>query len=600
MIGGANVSKKLLINEWLFNMGATALLRLDEDEVIKVEANRLEIPIEWIEGLPKKLFDYLIEKYSRGENTVNWLINFAKYAQNNSKEESKKEQEAYKNASNRFMSTLKDSMQKVTKYFPDEINATLQLEKDFESVLVEKTFEVLDEKLKEVQALLLKSEINEKITLNYVKAMVLAPASGQVSFLNVTKNTLMREEQELLFFRDFIEPILEEYKLAELLNEETEENLLSYLRQSEYIIAKDWRKEHKKANRVDKSWFDNYPQCAALSGEWGTLLFEEKMFMPLGSTSLNDRWNGQENNIQLISPLARLLLFLSPVGCVNYKKKMNTTDENVFAFLHVEGDCLETFERNNSFSSIMKAENSFVDALQGTHQKQLKVEEERRMATVLVEWYTESKTKKTLLEYRWIEEKFYKYILNDSYISDIYPFSLRELLVQQHLRNYDTKVILQNELNEQLQKANLRNTFSVKQGLLIRELMMGGSKVETDKNKTLTNRMYDIGYSLRMTLTSGDSTEQSSEQYKASSSKKLDSSIYRILNAAKSGNRKLFFELVIRLNILAGRKVSKEFTECLDRQVVNDAKFSTISLAFVAGLMGVNTEKGEKVNGENS
>lgn len=601
MRGGEHMSKTLQINDWLFNMGATALLQLDTDNSIKVDANRLEVPIGWIESLPERLFDYLIQKYSRGQNTVNWLVKMKDYAKRNIHEDVKKEQEAYKDATKRFMSTVKDSMEKVIKYFPEEINRTEKLEKECELALETKNFEELVKKIDEIKSFLLKSDINGKITLNYVKAMVLAPASGQVSFLNVTKNTLTRDEQQTLFFRDFIEPILIENKLLNLLKEDDQEELQFFLHQSEYIIAKEWRKENKKVKEVDSSWFEKYPQCTALTGEWGTLPFEEKMFMPLGSTSLNDRWDGQENNIQMISPLARLLLFLSPVGCVNYKKKMNnTTDENVFAFLHVEGDCLETLERNNSFSSIIKSENSLVNALQGTHEKQLKVEAERRMATVLVEWCTESKAKKTLLEYRWIEEKFYKYVLNETYISKISPSSFREQLIQQHLRNYDTKMILQNELYEQLSKGNLRNTSSVKQALIIRELMMGGNNVTIEEGKTLTDRMYGTGYSLRMALTAGESTEKATEQYKASSSKKLDSTIYRILNAAKSGNRKLFFELVIRLNILAGRKVSKEFTQCLDRAVVNDAKFSTISLAFVAGLMGVNSDKGEKENGEHN
>ncbi|GEK35340.1 hypothetical protein [Kurthia sibirica] len=595
------MNKIIQINDWLFNMGATALLRLDKSNSIKVDANRLEVPIEWIEGLPERLFTYLIQKYSRGENTVNWLVKMKDYAKSNSNEESKKEQERYKDATKRFLSTVKESMQKVIKYFPDEIDITENLEKKCELAVEMKDFEELVKTIDEIKLILLRSDINEKLTLNYVKAMILAPASGQVSFLNVTKNKMTREEQQNLFFRDFIEPIILENTLRNLLKEANQEELQSFLHQSEYLIAKEWRKEHKKVKEVEISWFERYPKCAALGNEWGTLPYEEKMFMPLGSTSLNDRWDGQESNIQMISPLARLLLFLSPLGCVNYKKKMhNTMDENVFAFLHIEGDCLETLERNNSFSSIIKAENSLVDALQGTHKKQLKVEDEKRMATVLVEWCTESKVKKTLLEYRWIEEKFYLYVLNEDYISKIFPSSFREQLIQQHLRNYDTKMILQNELYEQLRKGNLRNTFSVKQGLIIRELMMGGKNMSTEKGKNLTDQMYNTGFSLRKALTGDGSTEQVTEQYKAPISKKLDSTIYRILNAAKSGNRKLFFELVIRLNILAGRKVSKEFTQCLDSTIVNDAKFSTISLAFVAGLMGVNSNKGEKENGENN
>lgn len=136
------------------------------------------------------------------------------------------------------------------------------------------------------------------------------------------------------------------------------------------------------------------------------------------------------------------------------------------------------------------------------------------------------------------------------------------------------------------------------QCLRIRELMMGGSTVE--QQKSLTDRMYGTGNELRSALISKDVSNSGQNEYKASNSKKLDASIYRILNAAKSGNRTLFFELVIRLNILAGRKISEEFAQCLDREVVNEAKFATMSLAFVAGLMAVQTKEEEKKDGENN
>lgn len=579
-------------------MGATALMRLDEENEIKVQANKLDIPIHFIKNLPKRLFDYMIKTYSRGQNALNWLNKIIVYAKNNSEENTPKQKETYKNAMKQFMATLKDSLDKVEKYFVDEALKIVSLKENFQVAFEEKNFEKIAIALEELQTLLLRDDINEKITLNYTKAVILAPASGQVSFLNVTKNTLTRAEQEALFYKDFIEPILTEERLRNLLNKNDDEQILSFLRESEYIIAKEWRKEHKKSKSLNLQWFNDYPTCSALITEWGTLPFEEKMFMPLGSTSLNDRWDGQEANIQFISAFARLLLFLSPLGCSRYKKKTENYDENVFAYLHIEGDCLQSFERNNRFDAIMRGENSFVEALKGTHEKQAKIEEEKRASTTLVEWFTDSKAKKTLLEYRWIEGRFYQHILKNPSIDKISPINFREALVQQHLRNYDTKTIILDQLFEQLNLSTIRNTYSIKQALKIRELMIGGN--EMDGEKTLTDRMYGIGNSLRYALTAGDNVEVPVAQYKASNSKKLDSAIYRILNAAKSGNRQLFFELVIRLHLSAGRKVSKEFTQCLDREITNDAKFSTMSLAFIAGLMGVDTNKGEKKDGENN
>ncbi len=593
-----NMYERLYIHEWIYNAGAVAMLQLDSQQEIKVNANRLDVPMEWIEQLPQRLFDYLIESYSRAQNTLEWLQKTMNYARKNVDEKDKKQQTAFKMSIDRFKNTLKDSLAKVKKYFEEEAIEAERLEKESLEALKDKNFELLEHLMREIQILLEKKEVDEKITLNYVKAVILAPASGQVSFLNVTKNTATRQEQQQIFYTDFVEPVLIELRLRTWIEQQDEEQLLSFLRESEYIIAKEWRKAHKKATVIDFEWFEQYPKCTALPNHWGTLSFEEKIFMPLASTSLNDRWFGHKDHIQVISPLARLLLFLSPLGCTRYRKKTANSEEMVFAFLHVEGDCEESLQRNRAFSKIMHNENSLIEALRGTHEKQQQIEKARREVTVLIEWFTESKAKKTLLEYRWIEERFYKYVLNKNYISQVYPMEFREAIVQQHLRNYDTKMLIQEELYEQLKKDTGRNTWGVYQCLRIRELMMGGSTVE--QQQSLTDRMYATGHALRLSLTSNDVSNSGQNEYKASNSKKLDASIYRILNAAKSGNRTLFFELVIRLNILAGRKISKEFAQCLDREVVNDAKFATMSLAFVAGLMAVQTKEEEKKDGENN
>jgi CRISPR-associated protein Cst1 len=42
---------KILINDWPFSMGATALLRIDDENLFTCKGNLLDVPIEWIETL---------------------------------------------------------------------------------------------------------------------------------------------------------------------------------------------------------------------------------------------------------------------------------------------------------------------------------------------------------------------------------------------------------------------------------------------------------------------------------------------------------------------------------------------------------------------
>ena len=579
---------KILINDWLFSMGAVALLRLDKNKVIEVQGNMLNIPTSFWGTFSQDFFEYLIEHYSVADKQQEKVTRYLKSLVANIQEKpTSKQKEASKRYSSWIQNSFKETQKKVERYFDEEAQQAKELLDELAQALKENNAVDIQKAVEGLCAVYGSEEVDKKLTLNYVKAMILGKSGGQVSFLNVQKNAFTFEQQIAVFEQDFIVPLVFEWQLREAIENQQEETVQQILQSSEEKVVKAYRTAHKKRKDIDWAWFEQYPECSAIDGEWAAVPFEEKLFMPLGSTALNDRWDLNDKHIQHVGYMARLLLFLAPLGCSSYKRKFGREETFVFSFLHVEGDCLETFHKNNDFLEILTNKKLFSDALIGNYQHLAHQETQRHKVTVLIDWITfGSETKKTLLEYRMINENFIKKILNNPRINvaKIHPYAFREELVQQGLRGQDSKTLIVEEMHQQLTASfELRSMYSVKQALKMREYLMKGDEEMTNEQKTLTDRMYTTGAAIKKKLLGNDKTAEA-ENYSAPQEKKIVGIIYRLLNAAKGGNRQQFFDTAIRLHVLTGRFISKEFTSMLDKREVSDKEFATMALAFIAGL----------------
>lgn len=562
-------------------MGATALLRMDTEKQITYKANLLDIPIEWVESLPERLFDYLINTYSMGNKREEQLKRALKKLSFSMEETDAKKKEIYKFNSDIIKSTAKEGLDCVAKYFPDYQDEVTELLLNMNMAIKEMALDKLNLYIARTIELLKQREIDQKLTLNVVKEQ-LKKSGGQVSFLNVTKNALSYKEQIALFRKDFIEPVVFELKMQQCIENQDAEKAWKLIQESECDVASEWKTKNKKATNVDFSYFNALPSCSGIDGQWGTLAYEEKMFMPLASNSLNDFYNGQRKHAPVISSLARVLLFISPLGCVSYKKTIGREEQFVYGFLHVEGSCMETKRRNDAFSQALSKDRLFGNALISSHEKIEKVENERKSVTVLIEWITYDQIKKTLLEYRVVNDAFITALVEHPKqfnLNKVFPVSFREQLVHQSLRNADTKALIFEELRNKITE-NSVYYISIKMALNLRELISNGGNIVDQK--TLTDRMYGRGQSINKYFTQKKSE---GDDYRAPNEKKLATISYRLLNAAKGGNRQVFFDTVLRLHLSASKPISKEFTSLLDHKAVTDHEFATMSLAFIAGLM---------------
>lgn len=565
-------------------MGATALLRMDKENQIKCDGNVLDVPIEWFESLPERFFDYLVRTYSMGIRRKEQLERAFQKLKISTKNGEVTNKDSFKFHGDIINKTLKEGLDRVAKYFPDFKDEVTALLLDGKTALKQIDLATLERVIRRTIEILNEPEIDQKLTINVVKGTILSSSGGQVSFLNVAKNSLSFKEQIATFRKDFIDPLILELKLQECIENHDTDTAWKLIQESDIGVAEQWKKKNKKANSVDFSYFENLPQCSGIDGQWGTLAYQEMMFMPLASTSYNDFYNGQMTNAPLISTLARLLLFISPLGCTSYRKTIGREEQFVFSFLHVEGDCEETRKRNDSFMKALRRDNLFSSALVSSHERLVKSEKERNLATLLIEWVTYSISKKTLLEYRVVNEKFIKTLLSGSIhfdINKIFPHTFREQLIHEALRNNDTKTLIFEEMRRLITE-NSKNYYSIKMALNLRELIL--KEGQTVEQKTLTDRMYGRGQALQKELLKKHNMQES-EEYVSPNEKKIATIAYRLLNAAKGGNREVFFETVLRLHLLANLPINKEFTSLLDRKVVSDHEFATMSLAFIAGLM---------------
>lgn len=578
---------QIVVNDWMTSMGAIALMRLDpNNQYIQSDANRLEVPLDWIQNLPETLFNYFVSQYSVAEREYQALKNLAVGLEKRSNDAAK-----YKESKKWINDRVKGNVKKIVKYFPEMKNELSEIVEDLNLSIDSQDFKSINRQIVSLYEVFKRSEIDQKLTLNRVKHTILNSSGGQSSFLNVTKNALAFTEQMGIFERDYILPIIWENNLREQLHQRDEKKIEELFQLDEKPdYATKWEKEKKKSKLSWIEWLKMVPECALLEEQWGTVTFEEKHFVPLGmsmTNAYNYLWDGNIQAAQSISSLAKLLLLLSPLGAYRYSRPTTGETINVFGFLYDAANCKRTLLLNNRLTNSMRSDVKFSDALRDSFSKMKELEERRKEVAMLIEWDTDYKAKKTFLEYKPINADFVNYILHDksSITSNIYPSKFREEVVRAALDNIDSKHIIIREIRRVMgEKVTKRFTFSICNALLMREyllLLKEGKDMRTEK--TVTNQMYNLGYKIAKEL---GRTRQKNEDgsYQASNEKKITAIAYRLLNEAKAGNRQLFFDTVARLHISAGMNIGPNFIKALDPNT-SDKEFATIALAFTAGLI---------------
>jgi CRISPR-associated protein Cst1 len=598
---------ELRMGEWMVTMGLVGLYRVFEYGLkngiidqqyrhsISVRPRGLELDTDVLPQLPKAYFLYLIDEYSVAKRDSEKLRLYMNQAE-------KEEQFSY--ALSAIKKTITDTGKKVLKYFPNE-----PLENVLETLKQIKKPEHLDQLAACVdifKATLFKEKINEKLTLNYFKAAILKAFFGQVSFLNVSKNSLDLQGHIQEFQKDYIMPVQRDLQLEKVLaSAASSDEVMSFLdKYSDYPTFKALKRAWKKKTLQDihHDVKNTLSTCLLLSNRLAFYNFEEMIFSPIGvakNNAFNFNWNLEEHQPKPISSLAKLVLFFAPAGAAIYLKKEGFNEQSEYrmyvGFVQSDATFSEILQKNNHFKQMKQQKEPFDRIVSKLIQSVTKEAEYVVDHLFFLEFSSDYDSKKTHLHYYHLPLYLANYFTHHRGKLDyIQPYEYREHFVQYVLRGADPARVIYFYLRDCIEKgySHIGPYIAVRERNRIIQLKKGVKDMSSTDKRVYA--LYRSGQEIRKALEQAGASK-ASDRYSASPNKKINAIAYRLLNAAKAGNQKSFMDTLFRLHMSAEQPISPIFLNALHER---DLDFATVANAFIAGLLsqGLQEEQEEVVS----
>lgn len=577
--------------DWIMTGGLIGLKRLYNDEIDMTPAG-LFITKELLDSLAERYFRYFLNTYNVAKRDVTRMNHFLQLAKN--KPETCKD---------KFINIRKiavEQLKKVEKYFPntDECEQLTTLVEKMKELKKEEHLEEAAKLIKKYRNIMTNDFINEKLTINYAKAVIISPYFGQPSFLQRTCNVLNFQEHIEKMNRDFVVPAQLEIGFQEILTTtEKIKDIHNFLEKHNYYGPfKSWLRSIKKMNSVEeiRKWFyDNILPCSFIDTLPATMSYEEMMFLPLGvsnNNASNFHWDFNKKNPIPMSAVARLILFLIPVGATFYQRKIGagpTAEYKQYAgFVLKDERFIEIFKINNQYRQSRQTGSSFSEAIVGLLGDTKERAKKKSEAFLFLEIHSDG-TKKTLLDYYHMPDYCAHYFKQYGNRLKLLLFSEeRDAFIRDALSGLDPKQSVFRYIREAIKRDYHAKGayFAVRERQRILLLKKGVKDV--DNMKKQDKRIQSIfiqGMNLRKKMVASKGENEDSEVYKASGKKKVDSIAYRMLNALKAGNRTAFLDTVFRLHVSEGEEISPVFMDIFKSEGLD---FETIGGAFITGLLG--------------
>lgn len=610
----------IYLNDWFYNSGIVGFLRIldyNNDNFAEIKENYITFETNKLKNFHKYYFKYFFDKYNVGlrtkekiEKSFEKIVNFLNDETLDNKE-IKKIQENLKTEKKYVKDIIKKQLDKIKKY--DDVTYTNILN-EYNKIDKIKTKEDVDEInhikeiiTKEIQ----KDSINKRLTLNLFKSILSKNYFGQISFLNVVKNALTFEEQEKIMYKDYISNIIEidfideilhdKYKIEELKilikdkldNQEISKEVIQiYTNIQKRFIDKEKSLDEIK-DYIQKNVFAHCYMCE--NDKSLTSNYSEGNFIPLAVSSDNMKnffWN--QNAEFPICDVCKLILFCIPAGISSVKK---TTKENVNGqvvyrekevngFVNYDTSVDDLLKMNNYLSQTSNVDksiyNPYEELILNIVEQQRNLQEWQLENIFIVEFETEYLAF-SRIEYfnikRYIAKFFVEYSQNTLNIMKDYRYKIQ--IMDYILKNKDLKYIINSRLREELSREtqNGFNSFIATRIRLILNLLKK-EDMEMDervkKNNAKLSVLYNLGVSIH-------------EELKVNKEdNKLDGYTYKMLNSVKSGNKKEFMDVVIRIHMSLGKDISPIFLEVMQD---TDLDFESIGHSFISGLISNKFEK---------
>ncbi|MFD2670562.1 hypothetical protein [Marinicrinis sediminis] len=586
-------------DEWFMTAGLIGFVRLLGQDQVTMTKHGIELNSKDIQNLSTRYIHKLIEEFSvvrRDVKRMNWYL-----------EQMKKKPENTKAYVAEIRKQISEQFKKVDKYFSDseECGLMSQILDQLKEVGSSEDQEKVRRAVQDYEQLASTPMINEKLTLNYAKAIILNPFYGQTSILQPVFNSKSIEEHIQQIEKDFVRPAYLELLLYERINTSPDQHpIIQFLtdHQEEYKPFKDWLKKLKKCTSIDeiRLYFqEELLPCSFLDELTATQSYEEMVFSPLAlskSKAVNFHWEFDHKLPVPMSAVARLIMFLVPFGVTFYTRKRGTptSSENIrFAGIVISQQSFKSILKENNYYKHLRGQDlSFGEAIVGLFQESKDKAERIQHAYQFVEVYSDYQMKKTLLDYYhmppYLVHYFSKY---GNALTLLLHYDFRDSFIRSILQGVDPKQTLFQYLREAV-KNEFHGAGAYHASRERRRIIDAREDVnQMGSYDKQIGFIYYCGVELRESMVKKRPGLEEEGPYRASGRKKLEGIAYRLINAVKAGNKKEFMDTIFRLYMSANQEVPRIFIDIFKEEGLD---FETIASSFIAGMLGNEKSKKEE------
>lgn len=603
---------RVYLNEWFINAGIVGFLNIleyNEQHFVTKQDNYIQFETSDLKDFHKWYFKYFFEKYNIAQKMSNRISSSFEKIGNLLEDEKQK-----------------DEIKKEKKYIKDSIKKELDKIKKIDEQIYNIMFgeySKIDkaqtkEELKEIQDILLenfnKDIINKKITLNLFKNILSKNYFGQISMLNVVKNSLTYEEQEDIMYKDYVSNIIEadilqnikdqKYnndELKQIIEKKITDNMLTKEMKSIYEnVNKKFIQKNKEAKEISKYVKEITDEPCLKCGEnhFLTSSYTEGNFIPLAVSTENMAnffWN-QNTNLP-ICDMCKLMLFCIPAGVTNIIKTVKENgaykENEILSFVNIDTDVETLLKTNRNFGDKSKKEkteyNPYADLILNIITQNKQISEWQLQNIFVVEFEAEYLAYSRIEDFR-IKPHVARFFKNYSDIlTNIKDYKYKLQIVDNILKNKDIRNTVNERLREELKAKTNRGYFSflatktkVTLEILKKEEDIMEMREEVEKANNKIGLMYSLGKEIKQTLS------------KENNENKLDGYIYKMLNCIKTNNKSEFTDIIIRVLWSMGKDVPQIIVRNNE-----DTEWQELGHSFIAGLTSNNYQEnnntGEKV-----
>lgn len=603
---------KVHLNDWFFNCGIVGFLKIlehNENQFAIRKNNYIEIDTEDLRNFNKYYFKYFYDKYNVAESVKNRTEREFEYLENNlesvleNKEEEKRRKDKIKSSKKYIKETVKKQLDKIKKIDEQTYNEIKeQWNKIDKAITKEEIIEVKEKILENIS----KTGINKRLTLNLFKSILSNTYYGQPSFLNVVKTGLSYEEQEKLMYKDyvsnivetgFIQNIIEEkYSIEEIKQyiEKTKEegNITKEIEKIYSKIAKDYIEKNKTVEEIKKYLKEKViKSCSMCENEIGlTTNYSESNFVPLAISSDNARNFFWEQNVKMpICDICKLILFCIPAGITTITKTVKENgdykEKQLLSFVNLDTSVDKLYKTNINFSNKSRYEsrekNPYTELILDIVEQDKQISNWQLENIFIVEFESEYGAY-SRIEYfnikRYVSRFFTEY--SEKTLSKIKDYRYRLQIVDCMLKNKDIKYIINDRLRDEAKKEikyGYNSFLATRVRMILNLLKKEDIKMEEIKKSDAKLKvLYNLGVQMHEDL------KRTGEE------NKIDGYTYKMLNSIKSGNKKQFMDVVIRIHMSMGKDISPIFIETMQTEGLD---FESIAHSFLAGLISNRYEK---------